>query len=210
MSANVFRILLAFVFMAPFEPFPTPPYSCSCSPRGTVEEEYQRALTIFEGTVTRVSQPNEMYRRYSSLLSSLDNYVSVSSLLGSAAFTSDTQVYFAVKRAWKGVAHDEVVVYTNTGISACGYGFKEGSDYLVYGRGSEDGRLSTGFCSGTKDISRAADELAYLNTQPTLALAATPFSNSPLTCVFVPLLLLGSFLIWRTWRKQDDQNPTAR
>jgi hypothetical protein len=48
-----------------------------------------------------------------------------------------------VVEEFHGEVSAEVDVHTGSGGSDCGYGFVEGSTYLVYASGATDGRLST-------------------------------------------------------------------
>jgi len=66
-------------------------------------------------------------------------------------------VHFEATRLYRGIPSKELVVHTSTQGSACGYGFAEGHDYLVYGYIAE-GKLSTGLCTRTHEVTdRDAD-----------------------------------------------------
>jgi hypothetical protein len=71
------------------------------------------------------------------------------------------RVRLKVEEAFKGVPGDKVVLYTGWGGGDCGYGFRRGSRYLVYGRDSY-GDLYTGICLATKAMEDAAGEIEIL------------------------------------------------
>lgn len=52
--------------------------------------------------------------------------------------------------------------------SSCDFNFKEGETYLVFARRTADGRWTTSVCGGTKPLSEASEEIAYLESIPQL------------------------------------------
>jgi hypothetical protein len=70
---------------------------------------------------------------------------------------ADTVVHFRVTQAWRGVAHEEIVVRMPTSSAACAYPFQEGVVYLVYAQAAEDG-LHTSLCSRTAAMDDEAAE----------------------------------------------------
>ena len=52
--------------------------------------------------------------------------------------------------------------------SSCDFNFKEGETYLVFARRTADGRWTTSICDGTRPLSEAADQVAYLESIPQL------------------------------------------
>jgi 5-hydroxyisourate hydrolase-like protein (transthyretin family) len=59
-------------------------------------------------------------------------------------------------------------VVTGLGGGDCGYGFKQGGQYLVYAhRNDKDKRLYTGICSRTRPLAEAADDLAFIRSLAT-------------------------------------------
>jgi hypothetical protein len=74
---------------------------------------------------------------------------------------------------------------TGRGGLDCGYEFAAGTEYVIYAYVSPYG-LVTSSCSGTRDIARAGDDLAFVSTLPALPLTAV---EQP-----VPGLLIGTLL----------------
>jgi hypothetical protein len=66
-----------------------------------------------------------------------------------------------VERAWRGQVQGTVEVRTGAGGGDCGYSFRPGRKYLVYAYKTQDGKLTTGICSPTKLLDKAAADLAY-------------------------------------------------
>ena len=87
----------------------------------------------------------------------------------------DRRVRFEVGEAFSGVTTAVVDVYTGQGGGDCGYAFAVGASYLVYAyQAPGTPRLTTGICSRTRLMSKAAEDLAYLRTLTTTgALGAT-------------------------------------
>ncbi|MBU2501660.1 hypothetical protein KJ682_10065 [bacterium] len=83
-----------------------------------------------------------------------------------------------VDQVWKGVEADTVIVYTRRGVPSCGYPFKQGESYLIYGnyvsasaflsryemqRGVPGAIiLDVSLCSRTSELGRASEDLAIL------------------------------------------------
>jgi hypothetical protein len=64
--------------------------------------------------------------------------------------------------AFSGLSRGTVEVTTGSGGGDCGYPFREGGEYLVYATGdAPDGPWSASVCSRTREVSRAAEDLAY-------------------------------------------------
>lgn len=86
------------------------------------------------------------------------------------------RVTMKVRKAYKGSLGEAVYVYTGNGDSDCGYRFKIGSRYLVYAY-EYDGRLSTSYCSRTRQMKYAKDDLDYLLNLPGLPSGVTIFGR---------------------------------
>lgn len=71
-------------------------------------------------------------------------------------------VKFDVDRAWKGLSENNVTVVTANSEASCGYPFKEGKEYLVYARGSNENTLSASLCSRTAPAADAYDDFRVL------------------------------------------------
>jgi hypothetical protein len=70
-------------------------------------------------------------------------------------------VRLSVDSAFRGVTGSEVELTTGLGGGDCGFGFVKAQQYLVYAY-ERGGKLSTGICSRTRNISRAAEDLNYI------------------------------------------------
>jgi hypothetical protein len=116
--------------------------ACQCRERQPPCSQYAEADTIFVGAVTDMTP--------------------VDYDLIPTAESSVKRVGFKVERAFRGVegARAELIEWG----TSCDFGFGEGRTYLVYAyRSPEKGTLSTGYCTRTAELSKAAADLAYLN-----------------------------------------------
>jgi hypothetical protein len=132
-------LLLAFLIGILSFQAPQQAHACSCAMPGSTQEEIDRTDVIFSGTVDDVRASGEM----------------------------QFGVTMTVNEDWKGLEaseREEVSVYTATDSAACGYGFQEGEEYLVYGyRDQETGDVRVALCSATKLLAQADEDLAALN-----------------------------------------------
>lgn len=71
------------------------------------------------------------------------------------------KVSFTVEKPIRGVSQQEVEVFTSASEASCGYPFKQGERYFVYGRGS-DGKFSESLCGPTTLLKDAEDDLEYV------------------------------------------------
>src|SRR5262245_16435278 len=126
--------ILTFVFVCSVAVQPA--HACTCVPALAPCAQFWKVSAVFVGTVRDI-QPVE----------------------GSPV---TKLVSFDVEQAGRGIAGKRVTVEAavQTG-SNCGYTFQLGERYVVYARGS-DGRLTTDMCSGTKLVSDAIEDLAFL------------------------------------------------
>lgn len=73
------------------------------------------------------------------------------------------RVRFTVKTAYRGEEDEKEMLDVWTAFDDCGYDFQTGETYLVFADGDEEsGMVSTDSCSGTKRLSDAGGDLAYL------------------------------------------------
>ena len=149
--------------------YPTPVLACSCSESGSPAAEFARADAVFSGKVTRIREISHGYR-----------------------------VYFAVTRSWKGISTSTTEVTTGYGNGDCGYPFKVGETYVVYAYGTPND-LNAFICTRTVEVSRAVEDLRYLDTfQPLIVVSATqlPWSQA----VIISLIVAGIWLfLARGW-----------
>jgi hypothetical protein len=108
--------------------------ACSCAPPPAPKVALERATAVFAGKVTSVEEKGHQ-----------------------------KQVTFEVRRSWKGIAGDTVMVTTASHSAACGFNFEVQKEYLVYGSKGENAEfLSTNICTRTKPLAQARDDLAEL------------------------------------------------
>lgn len=115
------NFLLSFlVFSALLTANPQPVYACSCIIPGTPAEEMEKSDAVFSGEVIKIDD--------------------------SSSYGYD--VTLQVLETWKGTEGSLIKVHTGIGGGDCGFGFKEGEEYLVYAS-LTDGELQVYSCSLT-------------------------------------------------------------
>jgi hypothetical protein len=124
--------------------------ACSCTISPPPAEALRRAQAVFAGEVVRVREPRPtlVRNRRGKVVAHRINLMA--------------EVRFKVTKVWKGIEKDTVMVGTMTGCCACGYGFVEGEQYLVYAYGDGRDGLTTSICSRTKKLEAAQEDLAEL------------------------------------------------
>lgn len=116
----------------------TPALACSCIAQ-TVEQAKQDAIAIFEGRVTSIAPE-----------------------AGSDPEMPQLLVTFDIARSWQGLRDQtSITLRTAESSASCGYGFRQGTSYLVYATGSA-ARLEAQLCSRTQPVSDAREDLAVL------------------------------------------------
>lgn len=140
---SLFVLFLLFVLSLWFAP---PASACTCVPPSNVcgaAADYWGTAAVFLGRVESIEQaPSKRVPR----------------------FLASRRVRLRVVEPFRGApaAGSEIVVLTGSGGGDCGYPFKEGQEYLVYGRRSEEsGELTTGICSRTRPAAQAAADVEY-------------------------------------------------
>lgn len=113
--------------------------ACSCASRLPCQA-YGEASAVFVGTVRDIRITTATHSNYG---------------------RSKRVVRLSVDSAFRGIKGSEVDVTTGMGGGDCGFEFVPAEQYLVYAYENE-GRLSTGICSRTRSISKAAEDLNYL------------------------------------------------
>lgn len=117
--------------------------ACTCAPPAPVMESLRDADAVFVGRVLEITG-----RRSSGAV----------------------LVRLAVERAWKGAESAEILVWTESTTAACGYPFRVGGRYLVYGWHAEGRRAPragkdavwTSVCSRTAPVQAAQNDLEAL------------------------------------------------
>lgn len=109
--------------------------ACSCAATKEVAAELKSSTAVFSGTVTSVAKENR-----------------------------SKAVTLKIAKRWKGLDwQQDMVVRTAGHGAACGYGFAEKGEYLVYAYLAPNGTLTTNICTRTKELSTATSEVAELD-----------------------------------------------
>ena len=162
--SGLVRLSALFVLGTLFLAAPArPAWACSCAMPGGPDEAMHSAQAVFTGTVTGVNTTSRV-----DFFALVREWLRLSPAL--YGLPDQVRVTLAVTGSWKGVTSTPVAVATGFGGGDCGYSFAAGQSYLIYAYGSGDG-LTTHICTRTAEISQAAGDLAYLQTQPTLAVS---------------------------------------
>jgi hypothetical protein len=72
------------------------------------------------------------------------------------------KVTFSVEKAIRGTTEKTVEIFTSDNEGSCGYPFKQGERYFVYGRKNSDGKFHESLCGPTVLLKDAEDDLEYL------------------------------------------------
>jgi hypothetical protein len=118
---------------------------------------FASADAVFVGTVSHDGYQSALERRLEPWRQRLG--------LPAAPISFNPFAVVVVERAWKGVQRSPVQLQHDD--SNCRYPFQAGEQYLIYAYSGPDG-LGTILCSGTGWIGYKVDDLAYLQTQPTV------------------------------------------
>lgn len=109
--------------------------ACSCAGSFSAEEELRNSDAVFWGEALSVEEQASTSRSFPPLMG---------------------PVTFDVKKSWKGVSREQVIVHGQGNEASCGLDFDEGETYLVFayrvGKG-ESGPLETGLCTPTVALS---------------------------------------------------------
>jgi 5-hydroxyisourate hydrolase-like protein (transthyretin family) len=116
--------------------------ACSCVDAGPACAAYWKVAAVFVGRVESIANVTGK---------------------GPGRFLSSRQVRLTVSEAFNGVSGKTIDVTTGSGGGDCGFAFRQGGEYLVYAtRDEATGGLLVSVCSRTRDLSQAADDLAYI------------------------------------------------
>lgn len=118
--------------------------ACSCLPSGPACQAYWQVDTVFDGTVT-----------------SIESVEASAQIEGRSIPIREHAVTFSVTKGWKNIDQTTVVVRTSAFDASCGYDFKIGGRYLVFGNGTgNDIRVS--LCSATQPYDGAGPSAVFL------------------------------------------------
>lgn len=167
-STNLIRMAICLSLLIGQLAMPTPVSACSCVEAGAPVVQFTQYDAVFTGKVIAVAAKS------SPVIDLLRKLFSRNSLYPAFLYSDrfwGNDVTFTVNKSWKGVTTTKVTIHTGSGEGDCGYGFIQGDDYLVYAYNAQNGdRLGASICSRTTVVSRAAEDLSFLNTMPTLPL----------------------------------------
>ncbi len=133
MRSFIFICVLSIIIF-----FPATTEACSCNSTGPPCQSYWNTEVVFSGRVIEI-KPFESTRGWRQKL-----------------------VRFAVNQAFRGISETTIEIATGSGGGDCGYDFKLNESYLVYANNLE-GKLFAGICTRTQHISKAAEDLEYIN-----------------------------------------------
>lgn len=185
---------------------PSSASACSCMMPSSPAQTFIDYDAVFTGKVVAISA------NYSPVISFLDRMLSFLNLHPTYFYTDrfwGYDVTLALNKSWKGITTTRVTLHTGSGGGDCGYSFNQGSDYLVYAyrmQNNSDNDLGVSICSRTTEISRATEDLTYLNTIPTLQLTPV-YDYSWLyfagTGLFALTVLLWLVFVLRRWQQRQ-------
>lgn len=72
------------------------------------------------------------------------------------------KVTFSVEKSIRGTNEKTVEIFTSSDTGTCGYPFKQGERYFVYGRKNTDGKFHESLCGPTTLLKDAEDDLEYV------------------------------------------------
>lgn len=122
--------------------------ACSCAENGPPCQEYWAAAAVFSARVTGI-EPFETTLEVGG---------------GKERFSVPRpgfRVTLSVIDAFRGVVDRTVVIHTGRGDGDCGYPFRVGSSYFVYGHRDSESRLWVYICSRTAPLDKAGEDLKH-------------------------------------------------
>jgi len=175
-------LVICCVILLDFLFRPESVWACSCvQHRNSPSVEFEESDAVFFGRVTNIIKPPPIFYGY---------YLEI--------------IAFEVEDSWKGITETHITVSAGD----CGVDFRKGKSYLVYSQ-EWNGVQGAGICSRTTEITRAAEDLEYLDTVPKIRLRST-MSLQTKYCVIptVTIIILG--LVWRIRRKGKEEDEYSR
>ena len=91
--------------------------------------------------------------------------------------TGSMKVTFSVERSVRGNNENTVEIFTSASTASCGYPFKQGERYFVYGRKGQDGKYHESLCGPTTLLKDAEDDLEYVKDIEAGKLGTRIFGN---------------------------------
>lgn len=96
------------------------------------------------------------YQRSENIFIGLAEKIEIDKEIGSMKVT------FSVEKSIRGTNEQIVEVFTSSNTASCGYPFKQGEHYFVYGRKNSDGKYHESLCGPTVLLKNAEDDLEYV------------------------------------------------
>mgnify|MGYP003392938593 CR=1 FL=1 len=172
-------ILLAVFSLSVFVPVQTV-HACSCILPRAPAEEFEDSTAVFSGKVISIENEDFGYK-----------------------------ANFEVDRIWKGLSGSTVVISTARDSAACGFGFEEGKEYIVYAHG-EGEALSTNLCSRThlltendSDVEALGESTAPVEEERTGSTSGV----SPGAYIALVIVVLGAVVIVYKSAASSRNNP---
>ena len=157
---KVFPIVLGVALLAvtPVIPEGAACEICSCAPKQPPSHARDSSAAVFSGRVVAlldwpVARPDSTFQgsqRHDAELAYLKKAV------------KRLQVTIEVLEVWKGDIVARTEVYTANQCCVCGFPFELGKEYLIYAGRASSGHLGVSLCSRTRELSKAADDVAAL------------------------------------------------
>mgnify|MGYP001187607090 CR=1 FL=1 len=111
-------------------------FACSCKEPENVQSEYSKADAVFIGKVVGLEKLESGY-----------NY----------------RVRFKVIKSYKGVATEQLEIFSTLSEIGCDYSFEKNEEYLVYSHYILGGDARVSSCGRTKKLLEAKEDLEVLN-----------------------------------------------
>ncbi len=150
---RLFVLIFAF-FAGLFFFSPASVEACSCGGSGLPCEAFWNASAVFSGEVQEV----DVIVPESVMSDGTRSYGPISK-----------KIHLSVIEKFSGIGEEKFVeINTGGGGGDCGYNFQKGLKYLVYAyKDSQTGALSTGICTRTQLLEKAAEDVAYFKSLKT-------------------------------------------
>lgn len=172
---------------------PSPALACSCAWPGTPQEEFQTTDAVFLGQVTGYGFGTR-----------LSDFLRQNTPFPDRFLSLHRTYTISVLQSWKGVDVDRITIHSD--LDGCGYPLIPGEKVIFYA-GQSGGDLFVSQCSRTTwaDSSLAPEDLAYLNTLPTLPLKSAIFTYLP-SLLFMGLLVAFTVLLILNKNRKRNQS----
>jgi hypothetical protein len=130
-ASTVLVLATAGILLGPV----TPACACSCA-GGTAEELFAGSEVVFRGVVSKIDEP-----------------------LFAGNSGAPVRVTLTVSEVFKGTVTSRMTVTTSADGASCGYEFVAGRQYVVLAS-TYDGTVTTGLCSGNRDVEKEGNPYA--------------------------------------------------